>query len=301
MIKRTLVFTTSGRLRLHLRQLVWEGEDGRSSHVPIEDIGFVILESPLITVSTALLRELCMSNAAVVICDASHMPGSYLLPVAGHTMCQKVMGMQIALSAVKKDILWAQTVKRKIFNQGCVAKKYNLLLGRDLVKWSKEVRRGDPGNLEAQAARAYFTIFTMDEMCPFRRSPTGLMPNPALNYGYAILRAAVARALVSAGLNCMMGIHHHNQYDPYCLADDIMEPYRPFVDMLVLENYEIFEKSDELTPEMKRVLLGLLVMDVEIGKMKRPLMNALTLTAASIVRVISGSDEEIEYPKVKVK
>ena len=301
MIKRTLVFTTSGRLRLHLRQLVWEGEDGRSSHVPIEDIGFVILESPLITVSTALLRELCMSNAAVVICDASHMPGSYLLPVAGHTMCQKVMGMQIALSAVKKDILWAQTVKRKIFNQGCVAKKYNLLLGRDLVQWSKEVRRGDPGNLEAQAARAYFTIFTMDEMCPFRRSPTGPMPNPALNYGYAILRAAVARALVSAGLNCMMGIHHHNQYDPYCLADDIMEPYRPFVDMLVLENYEIFEKSDELTPEMKRVLLGLLVMDVEIGKMKRPLMNALTLTAASIVRVISGSDEEIEYPKVKVK
>ena len=301
MIKRTLVFTTSGRLRLHLRQLVWEGEDGRSSHVPIEDIGFVILESPLITVSTALLRELCMSNAAVVICDASHMPGSYLLPVAGHTMCQKVMGMQIALSAVKKDILWAQTVKRKIFNQGCVAKKYNLLLGRDLVKWSKEVRRGDPGNLEAQAARAYFTIFTMDEMCPFHRSPTGPMPNPALNYGYAILRAAVARALVSAGLNCMMGIHHHNQYDPYCLADDIMEPYRPFVDMLVLENYGIFEKSYELTPEMKRVLLGLLVMDVEIGKMKRPLMNALTLTAASIARVISGSDEEIEYPKVKVK
>ena len=301
MIKRTLVFTTSGRLRLHLRQLVWEGEDGRSSQVPIEDIGFVILESPLITVSTALLRELCMSNAAVVICDASHMPGSYLLPVAGHTMCQKVMGMQIALSAVKKDILWAQTVKRKIFNQGCVAKKYNLLLGRDLVKWSKEVRRGDPSNLEAQAARAYFTVFTMDEMCPFHRSPTGPMPNPALNYGYAILRAAVARALVSAGLNCMMGIHHHNQYDPYCLADDIMEPYRPFVDMLVLENYEIFEKSDELTPEMKRVLLGLLVMDVEIGKMKRPLMNALTLTAASIVRVISGNDEEIEYPKVKVK
>ena len=254
----------------------------------------------MITVSTALLRELCMSNAAVVICDASHMPGSYLLPVAGHTMCQKVMGMQIALSAVKKDILWAQTVKRKIFNQGCVAKKYNLLLGRDLVKWSKEVRRGDPGNLEAQAARAYFTIFTMDEMCPFHRSPTGPMPNPALNYGYAILRATVARALVSAGLNCMMGIHHHNQYDPYCLADDIMEPYRPFVDMLILENYSIFEKSDELTPEMKKVLLGLLVMDVEIGKMKRPLMNALSLTAASIVRVISGKDEEIEYPKVEV-
>lgn len=300
MIKRTLVFTTSGSLRLHLRQLVWEGEDGRSSYVPIEDIGFVILESPLITVSTALLRELCMSNAAVVICDASHMPGSYLLPVAGHTMCQKVMGMQIALSAVKKDILWAQTVKRKIFNQGCVAKKYNLLLGRDLVKWSKEVRRGDPGNIEAQAARAYFTVFTMDEMCPFHRSPTGPMPNPALNYGYAILRAAVARALVSAGLNCMMGIHHHNQYDPYCLADDIMEPYRPFVDMLILENYSIFEKSDELTPEMKKVLLGLLVMDVEIGKMKRPLMNALSLTAASIVRVISGKDEEIEYPKVEV-
>jgi CRISPR-associated protein Cas1 len=213
-------------------------------------------------------------------------------------MCQKVMGMQIALSALKKDILWAQTVRRKIFNQGCVAKKYNLSLGKDLVKWSKEVKRGDPCNLEAQAARAYFTVFTMDEMRPFHRSPTGPMPNSALNYGYAILRAAVARALVSSGLNCMIGIHHHNQYDPYCLADDIMEPYRPFVDMLVLENYSIFEKSDELTPEMKRVLLGLLVMDVEIGKMRRPLMNALTLTAASIVRVISGSDEEIEYPKV---
>jgi CRISPR-associated protein Cas1 len=98
----------------------------------------------------------------------------------------------------------------------------------------------------------------------------------------------------------MIGIHHHNQYDPYCLADDIMEPYRPFVDVLVLAHYSVFEKSEELTPEMKRVLLGLLVMDVEIGKMKRPLMNALSLTAASIVKVIFGKDEEMEYPKVEV-
>jgi CRISPR-associated protein Cas1 len=186
MIKRTLVFTTSGKLRLHLRQLVWEGEDGRSSQVPIEDIGFIVLESPLITVSIALLRELCISNAAVVICDASHMPSSYLLPVAGHTMCQKVLGMQIELSEVKRDILWAQTVRRKIYNQGSVAKRYNLSLGRDLIKWSKEVKRGDPNNLEALAARAYFTIFTKDEFQPFHRYPTGPMPNPALNYGYAI-------------------------------------------------------------------------------------------------------------------
>ena len=297
MIKRTLVFATSGKLRLHLRQLVWEGEDGRSSQVPIEDIGFVILESPLITISTALLRELAISNAAVVICDASHMPGSYLLPVAGHTMCQKVMGMQMELSNLKKDILWAQTIKRKIYNQGCLAKGYNLSLGKDLINWSKEVKRGDPNNLEAQAARAYFSIFTIDEMQPFHRSPTGPMPNSALNYGYAILRAAVARALVSAGLNCMIGIHHHNQYDPYCLADDIMEPYRPYVDELVVNIRKEFDDTDFLDKEIKKRLLSIPTIEVRINNHRRPLMVAVTETTASLYKCFSGELRKIAYPE----
>ena len=300
MIKRSLFFSTPGSLRLQLRQLVWKGEDGRSAQIPVEDIGLVLVESRQVSVTSALLTELGEAGATVIFCDASHMPSASLLPMAGNTRSQSVLHLQIKMSAVKSDILWGQTVREKILNQAAVAFPYDRELAGKLREMAKTVKRGDPANLEAQAARAYFSIFEKIGAEGFHRDPEGTMPNAALNYGYAILRAAVARALVSSGLHCAIGIHHHNQFNPFCLADDLMEPYRPFVDRIILSNRELFwTDEDELTPLMKQALLSVAVTDVSIGKMTRPLMNALSLTSASFVRVI-GEDGKgtIEYPKV---
>lgn len=298
MTNRVLVFTTSGSLRLKYKQLIWNGDNGQISSIPIEDVSLVLIESTQVNISTALLIELSCSNVAVVFCDSTHMPRSYLLPCCGHTMSQRILRSQISVSKLKADILWGQTIRQKIINQASVASFYNSEVSKELLEMAREVKRGDPNNLEAQAAKIYFSIFTRDDAMPFRRLPEGEMPNPALNYGYAILRAMVARSLVSSGLNCMIGIHHNNQYNPYCLADDIMEPYRPFVDLIVLSDIVDFEMDIELTPKMKGIIMKVLSIDVEIGKMVRPLANALSLTTSSFAKVVSGEQTKIVYPKL---
>ena len=223
MIKRSLIFTTAGKLNLHMQQLVWAGRDGREASVPIEDIGFVLIESAQTILTVPLLTALSEVNAIVIFCGLNHMPCSLLLPMEGHTLMQKTFRAQVEVPALKKEILWGQVIRSKIENQGKVALLYNKELGKDLCRLSKGVKRGDPQNLEAQAARIYFSIFDRFGE-PFSRSSNEGIINSALNYGYAILRAAVARALVSSGLNCAFGIHHHSQYDAFCLADDMMEP-----------------------------------------------------------------------------
>ena len=262
MIKRTLCFSTPGKLRLHLRQLLWCGEDGREASVPIEDLGILILESPLITISTALLQALTEACVAVVLCDASHLPSGYLLPQASHTLASRLLRNQIELTEAQAGRLWQQIVVAKIQNQANVIRSIHTQKAEQLYRMADWVKRGDLTNVEAQAAKLYFTAFPISEDV-FHRSRYGTMPNAALNYGYAILRAAVARCLVASGLNTTLGIHHRNQYNHFCLADDVMEPYRPFVDALVLAHLEEFEKADEptqLSPKGKRLLLPFLTM-----------------------------------------
>ena len=157
-----------------------------------------------------------------------------------------------------------------------------------------QVKNGDPGNCEALAAKDYFAFHSQGT---FRRTREGAMPNPALNYGYAVLRAATARALVGSGLSCLAGIHHHNQYDSFALADDVMEPYRPFVDDVVLNQPDRFPaEAPELTREMKAALLSVLAADVMLDAMRRPLMNALSCTTASLVRCFLKEAKEVAYP-----
>ena len=298
MIKRTLCFSNPGKLRLHLRQLLWRGEDGREASVPIEDLGIIILESPLITVSIALLQTLTESCVAVVLCDASHLPSGYLLPQASHTLASRFLRNQIELTEAQAGRLWQQIVIAKIQNQALVIRSLNAQKAEQLAHLSEWVKRGDQTNVEAQAAKLYFTAFPISEDV-FHRSRYGTMPNAALNYGYAILRAAVARSLVASGLNPMLGLHHCNQYNPFCLADDVMEPYRPFVDAIVLAHLNEFEKADEptcLSPKGKQLLLPFLTMDVRIGDTTRPLFNALQLTTASLARCICNEQKTLELP-----
>lgn len=298
MIARTLFFSSPGHLGVKLAQLVYTPvrETGNESHsFPIEDLGFVVIETPQITLTAYALQALAENNTAVVFCDKTHTPASQLLPFSGHTLTQKHFTAQMTASDALKGRLWRQTVQAKIHNQAaCLAAG-----GKNGVqyvdRYADTVKNGDPGNCEGLAARDYWNYHT--PKTNFKRTRQGAMPNAALNYGYAILRAATARALTGSGLSCLIGLHHHNQYNAFTLADDVMEPYRPFVDDAVLNAPVDFpEEAIELTREMKAVLLKVLTADVFIGDMRRPLMNALSMTTASLVRCFLKEEKQLAYP-----
>ncbi len=298
MIARTLFFSLRGHLGVTQSQLVFTpaSETGVEPRTfPIEDLGFIVIETPQITVTTYALQALAENNTAVIFCDKAHMPVSQLLPFAGHTLTQKHFSAQMAASEALKGRLWKQTIQAKIRNQAACLEAG----GKEGARWLRslipKVKNGDPGNCEALAAREYWRCHTPD--MAFKRTREGPMPNAALNYGYAILRAATARALTGSGLSCLIGLHHHNQYNAFSLADDVMEPYRPFVDDRVLNAPEQFpSEALELTRDMKAALLGMLTADTMIGDMQRPLMNALSLTTASLARCFLKTETAIAYP-----
>jgi len=298
MLKRTLCFSNRGFLRCASQQLVYETEvDGekQARTFPIEDLGFVVIETSQVTLTAYALQALAANNTAVVFCDASCMPSAVLQPLMMHSTAQKHVQAQLEATEALKNRLWRQTIQAKIRNQATLLAKSNKNASLRLMNLADQVKNGDPGNCEAQAARIYFSSHDLGPT--FRRDPDGVMPNAALNYGYAILRAATARALVGSGLVCIVGIHHHNQYNSFVLADDIMEPYRPFVDDIVLSQLELFVSSQTLTQPMKAALLGTLTTDVMIETMRRPLMNTLSYTTASLVRCFTKEEKEIHYPE----
>lgn len=297
MLKRTLDFSTPGTLRLHLGQLHWKGEDGRAASIPIEDIGILLIDTPLITLSSALLQALAEACVAVVFCGSSHLPSGYLLPQTAHTLVGRCLRDQIALTPARANRLWQQIVRAKIANQALAIHPYAPDAAKSLTAMAQRVRRGDPDNLEAQAARLYFSAFPLPN--DFRRERRGAMPNAALNYGYAILRAAVARALVASGLNPALGLHHRNQYNHFALADDMMEPYRPAVDQTILDNLPaLTELTDPqtLTPANKRLILPFLTTDMHCEQETRPLWNALQRSTASLAQCVTQNAADLFFP-----
>jgi len=298
MIARTLFFSLRGHLGVNLSQLVYTParETGIEPRTfPIEDLGFIVIETPQMTVTTYALQALAENNTAVIFCDKTHTPASQLLPFAGHTLTQKHFAAQVTASEALKGRLWRQTIQAKIRNQAACLEAGGKEGSRWLRSQAQKVKNGDPGNCEALAAREYWRCHTPDTA--FKRTRGGAMPNAALNYGYALLRAAMARALTGSGLSCLIGLHHHNQYNAFSLADDVMEPYRPFIDDGILNAPEQFpDEALELTRDMKATLLGLLTADVMIGDLRRPLMNALSLTTASLVRCFLKEETVIAYP-----
>lgn len=295
MIARTLCFTNVGKLSLRDGQLVWSAATGERRTMPIEDIGVVILESGMIDITTAALQFLSANNVAVVLCDKSHMPSAQLLPFTANTVSSETTEAQLAATPAVQGRLWRQIVRRKIANQAALMRKLGVENTSRLLSLSESVKNDDPANCEAQAARIYFQT-----LCPdgFVRDREGEWPNAPLNYGYAVLRAAVARALVSSGLVCFHGIHHHNRYNAFALADDVMEPYRPFVDQYVLGRVRPFDiPHGELTREMKARLLEMLTCDVKMGELRRPLMIALSYTTASLAKYYRKEVDELVLPE----
>lgn len=310
MIKKTLCFSNPIYLSLRNAQLVLHLPEVESNDtlpvamkkeaertIPIEDIGVVILDHRRITITSGVLEALLENNCAVITCDQKSMPVGLLLPLCGNTTQNERFRTQLDVSLPLRKQLWQQTVKQKILNQEYVLKTNTDKETNCMRVWANDVRSGDPDNLEARAA-AYYWKNLFKDYPDFVRDREGTPPNNLLNYGYAILRAVIARSLVGSGLLPTLGIHHHNRYNAYCLADDIMEPYRPYVDELVLDLIRQNEDISEINKRLKMQLLGIPMLDVVINGKRSPLMIAAQQTTASLYKCFAGEMRHVNFPEL---
>ena len=303
MIKRTLCFSNPAYLSMQNRQLIVRLEkhgnesERQTATIPIEDIGMVLLDNPQITITHGLLAALLDNNASVITCDSHHMPVGLTLPLEGHTVQSERFQDQLSASQPLRKQLWQQTVQQKILNQATLLRELHGTETGNMTAWAAVIRSGDSTNLEGRAAAYYWTQLLPD-IPGFTRSRDGIYPNNFFNYGYAILRAVIARALVSSGLLPTLGIHHHNRYNAYCLADDIMEPYRPYIDRLVVQTLNQFPQTAEVTTDIKRLLLTIPTLEVNISGQRSPLMVAASQTTASLARCFAGESRKLSYPEM---
>lgn len=292
MIKRTIeISREAAHLTVQHQQLLIKRDGQTVGSIPCEDIGVVLVDHPGATYSHAALVSLAESDAALVVCGHNHLPVAVLLPLADHSQVVWRINEQLGVSKPLQKQLWKQLIQAKIraqarnLNADCPARS-------KLLDLARQVRSGDPNNLEAQAARVYWQNYRPDEF--FRRDTNGEGLNSLLNYGYAVLRAAVARALVAAGLMPAIGLHHSNRSNAFCLADDVMEPLRPLVDIRARDLF--VQGYDEVTPEAKASLLKLLAEPVQMAGETGPLMVNLHRLAASLVKCFQGETTRLEIP-----
>lgn len=296
MIKRTIYIGNPAFLSLKQAQMLVELDHSQEGvkTVPIEDIGMLVLDHPQATLTHGLSNALIANNVAILWCDAKHMPHGLVLPLSGNDVFTEKLRCQLDASAPLKKQLWKQTVEAKVLNQAAILDQKGLF-GEKLRKLAAKVQSGDPENIEGRAAAFYW-----DQLLQPYQVTRGRFdgpPNHLLNYGYAVLRAVVARSLVMSGFLPALGIHHSNKYNPFCLADDVMEPYRPMVDAWVLKYLEDQEEiPEDLGKEEKAYLLQIPVLDVVIGKKSSPLMVAMQRTTAGLMRCFEGTLRKIPYP-----
>jgi CRISPR-associated protein Cas1 len=308
MIKRTLYFGNPSYLSLTNAQLVLrlpeveksdflpgEFKKEAKASIPVEDIGIVVLDHKQITITQALLEALLDNNAVVITCNSTHHPTGLLMPLSGNTIQNERFRAQLDATEPLKKQLWAQTVTQKIKNQS------QFLESREidnsfLVPLYRNVKSGDTDNCEATAA-AYYWQHLFTGIPGFKRFREGIPPNNYLNYAYALLRATMARSIVGAGLLPTLGIHHANRYNAYCLADDLMEPYRPLIDKVVCETVDRYGTDEDISTGIKTILLQIPAMDVILEGEKSPLMVATQRTAVSLVKCFTGEQRKILYPE----
>jgi len=296
MIKKTLFFGNPVYLSTANDQMViaFPDKEKEKRLVAIEDIGMVVLEDRQITITNALIDRLNRNNVAIVTCNQQYLPTGLLMNLTGHSELTERHLTQIEASAPLKKNLWQQTIQYKIKNQAAHLKERRQP-SENMLYWAKHVTSGDMQNHEARAAAYYWQhLFDIEH---FNRQRGGIPPNNLLNYGYAILRSVCARALVGSGLLPALGIHHRNKYNAYCLADDIMEPYRPYVDMVVGYIVDSFDEYEELDTTLKKELLQIPALDVALDGKKSPLMVAMSRTTSSLYECYLGKARKILYPE----
>ncbi len=297
MIKRTIEIS---RQTCHLSarngqlELRFPEAEPENTSIPCEDIGMLLVDNAHVTYSHHALCELLSNAAVVVFCGRDHLPAGMLVPFSGHTEVVARLRDQMSVRRPLKKRLWQQLVSAKIRGQAANL-HHDHGAAVHLRAMARRVRSGDPSNVEAQAAKVYWRAWKPAGAETFRRNPDGTDPlNAMLNYGYAVLRAAVARALVAAGLHPALGLHHANRSNAFCLADDLMEPLRPLLDARVRAVYEKGER--EVSPPVKRELLSVLTASVETSGTTGPLMVSLKRMAASLVRCYRGEERCLVIP-----
>lgn len=316
MIKRTLYFgnpaylsKTNDQLVLRLPEvdkndtLSVSFKKEAQATIPIEDIGIVMIDHQQITITQNLINALVENNVALITCNDTHHPIGLMLPLDVNSLQSERFQAQIEASLPLKKQLWQQTITTKIYNQAMVLKQKNIAI-ENMLHWSNSVKSGDPDNYEGRAAAYYWKSLSSalsHTEGEFRRDRFGEAPNNLLNYGYAILRAIVARGLVGSGLLPTLGIHHRNKYNAYCLADDIMEPYRPFVDIIVCDIIAKGEDINELTTSIKQQLLAIASVDLTIDGGRSPLMVGLQRTTSSLAKCFEGTQRKIIYPEIVIQ
>ena len=292
MLKKTILVERKTKINCKHLQLKLSNED-REASIPIEDIGFIVIDNPEVYISMTAINLMVDNNCAVIICNTSHLPNGMFLNLNSHHIQQEIFKQQINASKPLKKQLWQQTVREKITNQGLLLKEITKKKN-NFEFLAEKTNSGDSTNMEAVAASFYWkSFFEMD----FKRERFGNYPNNFLNYGYAILRAATARALSGSGLLNTLGIHHKSKYNAFALADDIMEPFRPIIDEsvhFIMQNYE----EEELNTVIKSELLEILTRTVYFKDEKSPLMVALQKTASSLQQCYTGKRKKIKYPKL---
>ena len=305
MIKRIVEISQAQRhLAVRLGQLIIKENGTELSTIPCEDIGVLLVDHIGVTYTHSVFTELIRCGAAVVFCGGDHHPAGLVLPIEGNTVQTERFRQQIEAKEPTKKQLWRQLVRAKIKHQAKIAGPDSEVY-KELMGLRERVRSGDPDNIEAQASKKYWPAFLADITdsstslgMTFRRNIEGVPPNNLLNYGYMVMRAAVARALCSAGLHPSIGLHHCNRYNAFCLADDVMEPFRGFVEAKVKQICETQTVVDELTQPIKAQLLEVLYQEVTIGETSGPLMVGLHRTAASLVRCFAGEQKQLELPEI---
>jgi CRISPR-associated protein Cas1 len=294
MSKRVISISNQARLSLHQKQMVVQRNNELNITIPIEDIGVCICENPMISCTQALLSACAKENVIIIICDERHMPCSMIIPLNNHTLHSKIITQQSKAKITVLKQLWQVIIRAKILAQAALLEKLNKEGVMKLKTLAAKVRSGDPDNKEAQAAKIYWQNLFAEK---FKRDPEGEGINHFLNYGYAIIRAAVARAIVGAGLHPALGIHHHNQYNAFCLADDLLEPFRPLVDEHVYSLFNAGETEHTLDTDAKKEILNILAKELTIGNQKLPLLIALQQYAASLKAVLCENNNKLEIPR----
>jgi CRISPR-associated protein Cas1 len=296
MIKRTLYFGNPAYLSTRLEQLIIDSPNSQNPHhsIPIEDIGVLILDHNQITITQPVLNKLLENNVAVITCNQQHHPLGMFYVLESNTLQSQKFKHQLAATLPLKKQLWQQVIKAKIYNQALVLESQRQDAGY-LHKLIPQVKSGDTANCEAKAAN-YYWKHVFPDFLQFTRFREGVPPNNLLNYGYSLLRAITARSIVAAGLMPTLGIFHRNQYNAYCLADDMMEPYRPYVDAIVCQVIRNNGKYLAMTPETKKALLQLPTIDVQIQDQMSPLGIAVQRTINSLVKCLEGSSRKLALP-----
>ena len=296
MLYRSIYIGNPAYLKLKDKQLKVTDPETKEEKgsIPIEDIGLLMLDHYQITLSHQLIQELMKNNVILISCDERHLPLAGMLPFSGNTLFSERVKIQMEVSEPLKKQLWKQTIECKILNQLKVLEQLGKYTS-PMYEYLKQVKSGDTTNMEGIAAQHYWKHLIDSD---FLRDRFGDGPNPFFNFGYGVLLSIVARSLVDTGLLLVLGIFHRNKYNPYCLASDIMEPYRPIVDLQVMKWLELHPEKQNLDKESKAFLLQIATKDVTIEKLVRPLIVGAKMTASSLLKCYTGEKRQISYPEL---